>query len=99
MGEMADLDADQATMIDFEDDPPSREREHYIDVLYQPDAWRWVDGSGRQVDLRKVDLRYACNILRWMEKHSTDDTPYKELEQYAYLQKRIPVLEARQVGA
>lgn len=61
--------------------------EHYEWIAWQPKCYDWAGGEG-YVDLRKVNMNYALNIMGWMEKHHSDNTPYKSLKQYRYLNRK-----------
>lgn len=70
--------------------------EHY-ETLVQMPKWQWLQRDGKIVDLRrKIYMRsmpWAVNILTWMEKHHTDNTPYMSTEQYHYIEDRINMIK------
>lgn len=66
---------------------------HYEELLYTLDRWRWIDKNGKEVDLRKANLEYLANIIKWIEEHHNSYTPYKDLPQYGYCSERLEKLK------
>lgn len=52
-------------------------------------SYIWIGRGGKIVDLRKAKVQHIQRLAEWMEKNDTDNTPYKSLTQYIYVQKRI----------
>jgi hypothetical protein len=79
---------------DHDDNQP----EHY-EALVQLPRWQWLGHDGKIVDLRRRiytrTFPWAVNILVWMEKHHTDNTPYMCTAQYQYIENRISYLKMK----
>lgn len=67
--------------------------DHFEEVLCLRFRWKWVDGQGREIDLRKIPLSYLINLIEWMQNNSTTDTPYTDTEQYTYCLQRHKKME------
>lgn len=70
--------------------------EHY-EALCQLPKWQWLGHDGKIVDLRnkiyKRHFPWAVNVLLWMEKHHTDNTPYMNTDQYKYITERVEYIK------
>jgi len=67
--------------------------EHY-EALVLLEKWKWLARDGEIIDMRRSrfyekNLPWAINILKWMEKCHTDNTPYMHTEQYKYIFKKV----------
>lgn len=73
-------------------DNDDSDAEHY-EALCRLPKWQWIARDGKIVDLRRriytKSLPWAVNILHWMEKHHTDNTPYMCTDQYTYIEQKI----------
>lgn len=68
----------------------------HIEDLLSLASYMWVPSDIRKpIDLRKEPRPYLENIISWMDNRHSQEEPYQETKQYAYIKRRIQTLTKR----
>ena len=72
----------------------------HIEDLLSLASYMWVPSDIRKpIDLRKEPCPYLENIISWMDNRHSQEEPYKETKQYAYIKRRLQTLYWRRALA